>query len=72
MSMIVYRPGMTAADIRRLVDASKEPALQAFERNWGTRDVRKVVEALRETIPVSASPADAAVKARDLLARREP
>ena len=65
--MSKYRPGMTAADIRAQVDAAREPALRAFERDWGTRDVRKVAEALRRTIPASANPADAARQARELL-----
>lgn len=58
---------MTLIELRAQIDAAKVVAMNNFERDWGTRDVRKVVGALRQTIPDSASPADAAVKARALL-----
>jgi hypothetical protein len=57
----------TVEQIRAEVEAAKKVAMQNFERDWGTRDVQKVVGALRQTIPNSASPADAARKARQLL-----
>jgi len=58
---------LTVAAVRAAVDAAREPAMQRFERDWGTRDVRAVADALRLTIPNSTSPADAARKARALL-----
>ena len=58
---------MTAAEVRAKVEASKKVAMDNFARQWGTRDVRVVAAALRRTIPTSASPADAARKARDLI-----
>jgi hypothetical protein len=57
---------LTVQEIRAQVEAAKIVAMNNFERDWGTRDVRKVVGALRETIPGSTSPADAAIKARTL------
>lgn len=54
----------TVEQIRAEVEAAKKVAMQNFERDWGTRDVQKVVAALRQTIPNSTSPADAARKAR--------
>ena len=59
----------TVEQIRAEVEAAKVHAMQNFEATWGTRDVRKVMGALRQTIPTSASPADAARKARALLPR---
>ncbi len=50
--------------IRAEVAAAKKIAMANFERDWGTRDVRTVLDALRQTIPTSTSPADAAAKAR--------
>jgi hypothetical protein len=55
---------MTVEQIRAQVEAAKKTAMANFERDWGTRDVQKVFGALREMIPGSASPADAARKAR--------
>lgn len=57
------------AKVRAECDAAKIVAMARFEKDWGTRDVRKVAEALRTTIPGSASPIDAAIKARLLVAR---
>lgn len=61
------RPNMTVAEIRAAVEAGKRQAMIRFEADWGTRDVAKVVGALRQTIPASASPADAAARARAAL-----
>ena len=58
---------MTAAELRAQVEAAKAKAMDNFQRDWGTRDVMKVVGALRQTIPTSTSPQDAARKARALL-----
>lgn len=58
---------MTVVELRARIEAAKVAAMANFERDWGTRDVQKVVGALRETIPTSDSPADAARKARALL-----
>jgi hypothetical protein len=57
----------TVEQIRAEVEAAKALAMQSFERDWGTRDVQKVVGALRQTIAGSTSPADAARKARQIL-----
>lgn len=57
----------TIAEIRAQVDAAKIVAMNNFERDWGTRNVGTVMTALRKTIPTSASPSDAARKARTLL-----
>lgn len=57
----------TVEELRAQIEASKKVAMANFKRDWGTDDVQKVVGALRETIPDSASPADAARKARALL-----
>lgn len=54
----------TVAELRAQVEAAKAQAMKNFKRDWGTDDVSKVMGALRETIPNSASPADAARKAR--------
>lgn len=58
-----WRPGMTVAEFRAIIEADKVRAMDRFERDWGTRDVRAVAEALRQTIPDSTNPADAATKA---------
>jgi len=58
----------TVAELRAQIDAAKVVAMDHFERDWGTRDVSAVVNALRKTIPDSTSPADAARKARALIA----
>lgn len=58
---------MTVTELRAKIEAAKKEAMANFERDWGTRDVSKVVDALRKTIPDSASPADAARKARSLI-----
>lgn len=58
---------MTVTELRAKVEAAKVVAMNNFERDWGTRDVRKVADALRLTIPTSASPADAARQARALV-----
>lgn len=55
--------------IRAEIEAGKAQAMRNFKRNWGTDDVKSVVGALRQTIPGSASPADAARKARKMLPR---
>lgn len=55
---------MTVEELRAAVEAGKRQAMVNFERDWGTRDVAKVMDALRQSIPGSASPADAAAKAR--------
>ena len=65
--MVNYRQGMTAAELRAEIDAAKGVAMARFELDWGTRDVRRVAEALRRTIPGRASPADAAAKARAMV-----
>jgi hypothetical protein len=57
----------TIEQIRAEVEAAKRVAMNNFERDWGTRDVQKVVGALRQTIAGSDSPADAARKARALI-----
>lgn len=57
----------TVAELRAQVDAAKAKAMVRFEADWGTRDVSKVIGALRQTIPGSASPAAAARKARQSL-----
>ena len=57
----------TVAEVRAQVEAAKRVAMANFERNWGTRDVGAVVGALAKTIPTSASPQDAAIKAHALL-----
>ena len=59
---------MTVEELRAQVDAAKIVAMDNFERDWGTRDVGKVMGALRQTIPGSASPAEAAANARKSLA----
>ena len=61
------QPTPTVAELRAQIEAAKVVAMNRFERDWGTRDVGSVVGALRQTIPGSASPADAARKARALL-----
>ena len=58
---------MTVVELRAEIEAAKKVAMANFERDWGTRDVMKVMDALRQTIPNSASPADAARKARAIL-----
>lgn len=58
---------MTVSEIRAQVEAAKKVAMARFEQDWGTRDVLKVANALRQTIPNSNSPNDAARKARALL-----
>lgn len=58
-------------DIKKLraeIEASKKAAIDRFERDWGTRDVRPIAAALRRSIPGSTSPADAARKAHRILA----
>ena len=57
----------TVAQIRAEIEAAKLVAMRNFARDWGTSDVGKVMAALRQTIPGSISPADAAVKARKLI-----
>lgn len=54
----------TVEQIRAEIEAAKKVARANFRRDWGTDDVQSVVNALRQTIPGSASPADAARKAR--------
>jgi hypothetical protein len=56
-----------AQDLRAQVEAAKLVAMANFERDWGTRDVQKVVGALRQTIPGSTSPADAVRKAHAMV-----
>lgn len=58
---------MTVTELRAQIEAAKIVAMDNFARDWGTRDVQVVVRALRQTIPNSASPADAAAKARNLV-----
>lgn len=58
---------MTVEELRAKVEAGKKVAMNNFERDWGTRDVATVMGALRQTIPTSTSPADAARKAQKLL-----
>jgi hypothetical protein len=60
---------VTVAELRAQIDAAKVVAMDLFERDWGTRDVRKVANALRQTIPTSKSPADAARKACRLVGK---
>jgi hypothetical protein len=57
----------TAAELRAAADAAKPVALANFRRDWGTESVAEVLGALRQTIPGSDSPADAARKAHALL-----
>lgn len=57
----------TVAEIRAQIEAAKKVAMANFERDWGTRDVQKVVGALRGTIADSKNPADWARKARAAL-----
>lgn len=59
----------TVAEIRAQVEAAKLVAMRNFKREWGTENVGEVLAALRETIPGSASPQDAARKARANLRR---
>jgi len=54
----------TVEEIRAEMEAARKVAMRNFERDWGTRDVSRVLAALRQTIPGSASPADAARRAR--------
>jgi len=61
---------MNIIELRKQIDAAKIVAMDNFERDWGTRNVGKVMMALRETIPGSMSPADAAVIACRLIADR--
>lgn len=61
------RETMTVEEIRAQVEAAKVQAMAHFRRDWGTDSVADVMGALRKTIPASASPADAAAKARALL-----
>lgn len=58
---------MSIDELRAEIEAAKKQAMTNFARDWGTDDVSKVVGALRQTIPNSASPADAARQARALL-----
>jgi hypothetical protein len=55
---------MTLIELRAQIETGKQQAMTKFERDWGTRDVRLVADALRTTIPTSANPADAAHQAR--------
>lgn len=57
----------TVEEVLAAVAKAREVALAKFERDWGTRDVGRVVKALAKTIPGSASPTDAAIRARRLL-----
>jgi len=57
----------TVKQIRAEMEAAKKVAMKNFERDWGTSDVQQVVAALRQTIPTSESPIDAARKARALI-----
>lgn len=61
----------TVAEIRAQVEAAKLVAMRNFKRDWGTDNVGTVVTALAKTIPGSASPSDAATKAREILRRRQ-
>lgn len=58
----------TVEQIRAEIEAAKIVAIRNFKRDWGTDDVSVVMGALRQTIPGSASPSDAARAARELLA----
>jgi hypothetical protein len=57
----------TVEEIRAAVEAGKRQAMIKFEADWGTRDVGKVMMALRHAIPGSDSPAHAAQIARNSL-----
>lgn len=57
----------TVTEIHAELAAAKIVAMNNFERDWGTRDVRVVAEALRRTIPSSTSPTQATRKARHLV-----
>lgn len=59
----------TVEQIRAEIEAAKVLAMRNFKRNWGTDDVKVVWNALSQTIPGSASPQDAARKARAILPR---
>lgn len=59
---------MNAATLRQQIEAAKTIARRNFRQAWGTDSVSAVIGALRETIPSSKSPADAARKAREILA----
>ena len=61
----------TVEQIRADVAAAKRVAMNRFAADWGTRDVAVVIGALRHTIPSSASPADAAMRARAAIAKAE-
>ena len=47
---------MTLIELRAQIETGKQQAMTKFEQDWGTRDVRQVVDALRTTIPTSANP----------------
>ncbi len=57
----------TVAGILAEVEAAKAVAMKKFESDWGTKDISKVMHALRKTIPGSVSPMAAALAARKLL-----
>jgi len=57
----------TIAEIRAEIAAAKKLAMSNFTRTWGTDDVLAVWGALRQTIPNSHSPSDAAIRARGIL-----
>lgn len=57
----------TVAEIRSEIEAAKIVALRNFKRDWGTDDSRVAFRTLRQTIPTSASPSDAAAKAIRLI-----
>lgn len=57
----------TAEEIRATVAAAKVRAHARFRADWGTDSVAEVMGALAKTIPGSASPQDAAMKARRMI-----
>lgn len=60
----------TVAEIRAEIEAAKVVAMTRFKRDWGTDDMTAVMGALRQAIPGSASPSDAAAKAVRLIRAR--
>jgi hypothetical protein len=52
------------AEYRAALDAAKIVAMNNFERDWGTRDVGVVANALRATADQATGYADWAAKAR--------
>lgn len=58
----------TVESLRAAVEAGKAEARRNIRRDWGTDDTGAIIRAVLASIPGSASPADAARKARNLVA----